>query len=145
ACASVQLGECDTRDTGRVAEEPRLLQAVLSRGRVDDEQRLVRRALDSPRDHPPYPLELGHEIGLRVEPPGGVDDRDVRTAGPRRLDGVEGDCCRVGTPRRTDEVGTRALRPDLELLLRSRPKRVRGADENRASVLGELSRELSDR
>ncbi len=77
--------------------------------------------------------------------PGRVDDRHVASAGPRGLDGVEGDRGRVRPARRADEVGARALRPDLELLLGGRAKRVGGPDEHRAPVLVQLARELADR
>ena len=44
---AVELRQRDAGDAGRLAEEARLLEAVLARRRVDDEQRLVRRALDA--------------------------------------------------------------------------------------------------
>ena len=48
--APVQLRERDTRYADGVAEETRLLQAVLAGGRIDDEERLVRRAVETPGD-----------------------------------------------------------------------------------------------
>src|SRR3954453_14818123 len=50
---AVQRGERDSGHVDRLSEEPRLLQAVLSGGRIDDEQRLVRGALEPLADHPP--------------------------------------------------------------------------------------------
>jgi truncated hemoglobin YjbI len=44
-----------------------------------------------------------------------------------------------------DEVGLRALRPDLELLLGGGPEGVRGSEEHRAVVLAQLLRQLADR
>ena len=76
---------------------------------------------------------------------GGVDDHDVVPARARRLDCVVCNGRGIGAARRADEVGTRALGPDLELLLRRRAERVRRADEHRAAVLAELLRELADR
>ena len=46
---------------------------------------------------------------------------------------------------RADEVGARALRPDLELLLRRGAERVGSRDDDRVPVLGELRRQLADR
>ena len=43
---AVELRQRDAGDAGGLAEERRLLQAVLPRRRVDDEQRLVRRAVE---------------------------------------------------------------------------------------------------
>src|SRR5262245_60042747 len=75
--APVELRERDTGDAGGIPEQPRLLEAVLPRRRIHDEQRLVRGALETPADDPTDLLELGHEVGLRVQSPGGVDDRNV--------------------------------------------------------------------
>src|SRR5207302_7661220 len=44
-----------------------------------------------------------------------------------------------------DEVGTRTLRPDLELLLGGGTERVGSRDDDRVSVLRQLGRELADR
>ena len=60
---------------------------------------------------------------------------DVPPARSTCLDGVVCDRGRIGTARRSDEVGSRALRPDLELLLGRGAKRVRRAHEHRPPVL----------
>ena len=105
----------------------------------------MRGPVDAPLDDPTHLLELGHEVRLRVQSAGGVDDRDVVTACARRLDGVERDGCGVRAARRADEVRARPLRPDLELLLGRSAERVRRADEHRAPVLVKLAGELADR
>ena len=99
----------------------------------------------APLDHAPHLLELGHEVRLRMEPAGGVDDRHVASSSPSRLDRIECDRRGISTARRADEVRAGALGPDLELLLGGCAKRVRRADEHRAPVLVELARELADR
>src|SRR5437773_4150875 len=58
--AAVELRERDTGDADRFAEETRLLEAVLPRRRVDDEERLVRRARQLPLDHASHLGELPH-------------------------------------------------------------------------------------
>ena len=75
----------------------------------------------------------------------GVDDHHVPPARPCGLQRIERDRGRVAAPRRSDEVRAGALGPDLELLLRRCPERVRRPDEHGATVLGELRRELPDR
>src|SRR4051812_48315683 len=45
-CAAVELRQDDAGDARRFLEQPGLLQAVLARRRVDDEQRLVGRAVE---------------------------------------------------------------------------------------------------
>ena len=129
---------------GHVAEEPRLLKPVLTRRRVHYEQRLVRRAVDSALDHAPDLGQLVHQVGLRVQAAGGVDDHDVATSRPPRLDGVEGDGSGIAARRRSDEVRPGPFGPDLELLLGGGPKGVAGPDEHRATMLAQLLRELAD-
>ena len=60
-------------------------------------------------------------------------------------DRVVGDCGRVASTLAADEARARALRPDLELLLRGGAERVGGAERDRAPVLAQLLRELADR
>ena len=126
-------------------EEPCLLEPVLPRRRVDDEQRLVRSPLEPSGDHASHLGELVHEIPLRVQAAGGVDDDDVSLTRTARLHGVVGDGGGIRAARPADELGARPLRPDLELLLGRRAEGVGGADEHRAAVLGQLASELSDR
>ena len=142
---AVELRQRDAGHAGRLGEEARLLDAVLPGRRVDDEQRLVRRALDPACDDAADLGELLHQVALRVEPSGRVDDHDVASRAPARLDRVERDGRRVGAARAADELGAGALGPDLELLLRRGAERVRGADEDAPAVLRELARELADR
>src|SRR5581483_53427 len=104
-----------------------------------------RRPCEAALEHPPDLRELVHQARLSVQPAGRVDDHDVATARDGRLDRVVGDGRRIGAPDRADEVGVRALRPDLELLLGGGAEGVGGRDEHRAAVLAQLLRELPDR
>src|SRR5207247_963447 len=74
---AVQLRQSDAGYVDRLAEQACLLEAVLTRGRVDDEQRLVRATLDPAGDHAADLGELLHQIRLRVQTARGVDDHDV--------------------------------------------------------------------
>ena len=141
---AVELRQRDPGHSRRLREQPRLLEAVLARGRVHDEQRLVRRALDATGDDPPHLREFLHQVPLGMKSARRVDENDVLRPRAPRLDRVEGDGGRVRTARASHEVGTGALRPDLELLLGCGPECVCGADQHGAVVLGELSRELPD-
>src|SRR6185295_340101 len=89
--------------------------------------------------------QLLHQVRLRVEAAGRVDDGDVLAARGRRFDRVVGDRGRVAPALGADEVRVGALRPDLELLLRSGAKRVRRGDDHGAAVLVQVVRELADR
>src|SRR6266571_3019350 len=66
-CAAVELRQRHARDADGLAEEARLLQSVLSGGRVDDEQRFVRRAFELAFDHTAHLRQLLHQVRLSVE------------------------------------------------------------------------------
>ena len=59
----------------------------------------MRGAFEPPLDHAAHLGELLHQVRLRVQAAGGVDDRDVLAARPGRLDRVVGDRGRVGAAR----------------------------------------------
>ena len=141
---AVELGQRDPRHVDGLAEQARLLQAVLTRRRVDDEQRLVRRALEPLADHAAHLGELLHQVRLRVQPAGRVHDDHVAPARLGCGDRVERDGGRVAAALRADEVRIRPLCPDLELLLGCGPEGVGRRDEDAAPVLVELGRELAD-
>src|SRR5436309_350499 len=141
---AVELRERDTRDADRFAEETRLLEAVLPRRRVDDEERLVRRAGQLPLDHTSHLGELLHQVRLGVQPAGGVDDDDVTPVPGCAFDRVEGHGGGVRPALGADELRARALRPDLELLLGGRTVRVCSSEHHRVPVLTQTLRELAD-
>ena len=116
-----------------VVEEARLLQAVLAGRRVDDEQHLVRRAFAPAGDHAAHLGELVHQVRLRVQAAGGVDQHDPVLG----ADGVVGDGRRVAAALAADERRVRALGPDLELLLGGGAERVGGADASLAAALAQ--------
>ena len=126
----VELRQHDPGHVDGVAEQPRLLQAVLAGGRVDDEQRLVRRPRQRAAITRRTFAQLLHQVRLRVQAARGVDDHDVAPAGARRLDRVEGDCGGVAAVRRADEVGAGALGPDLQLLLGRGAESVGGGQDD---------------
>ena len=100
----------------------------------------MRRAVEPPGDHAAHLRELLHQVRLRVQAAGGVDDHDVAAARLRRLDRVVGDGRRVAAALGADEVRARALRPDLELLLRRGAERVGGARRGRSGRARRASR-----
>src|SRR5207248_9534170 len=101
----------------------------------DDEQGLVRRAVELGRDHATHLRELLHQVRLRVQPTRRVDDDDVAAAGLGGGDRVECDGGGVGAALRADEVGTGALCPDLQLLFGGGAEGVGRGDDDRAPVL----------
>ncbi len=79
-------------------------------------------------------LELGqlvHEVALRVQPAGGVDDQDVGAARRRRLDRVEHHRGGIGAGRLADDLDADPLPPRLQLLDGRGPERVGRGQERR--------------
>src|SRR5262249_20949142 len=83
---------------GRLDEATRLLEAVDPGGRVEDEERLVRRAGHLPGRDPAHLGELVHEVLLRVEPTRRVDEERRGAPGPRGRQRVEEDGRAQGQP-----------------------------------------------
>src|SRR5690554_5695011 len=121
----VELGEDDAGDVDDLGEDLRLPQAVLARGRVQDEEDLAHRCL--PGDDALDLAELTHEVGLVLQAPGGVDEDDVRPGGVPGLHGVEGDGGRVGALAvRAHGGDAHALAPGLQLVGGRRAEGVGG-------------------
>ena len=143
---AVELRQRDAGHAGRLAEQPRLLQAVLPGRRVDDEQRLVRRALEPALDHAPHLGELLHQVRLRVQAAGGVDDHDVpapRASAPRsrrrrRRRGRR----RAGAPTKSAPARSAQISSCSSAAARNVSA---GAEDDGAAVLAQLLRELADR
>src|SRR2546423_7598292 len=144
-CAAVQLRQRDAGDADRVAEEPGLLQAVLPRRRVDDQERLVRRAGQPAFDDPSHLRQLLHQVRLRVQAAGRVDDDDVPLVLPRALDRVERNGGGIRPALGADELRARAVSPDLQLFLRRRTERVCRPEHHGVPVLAKTFRQLADR
>src|SRR3954447_15680560 len=127
----VELGQDDAGDVDRLPEQLRLAQAVLPRGGVHGHQRLVRRLGQLLGDDAADLGQLLHQVVLRVQAPGRVDDdhvgADLAAAGDR----VEGDRARVGVLPALHEGHVRAPGPLLELLDGGGPEGVRRADHDR--------------
>ncbi len=79
-----------------------------------------------------------------MEPPGGIDEQDVRMAGLCRLDGIVDHCRRVGAFLMFDDLHTAALGPDLQLLDGGSPEGVGSADQDLLALGFEIRRQLPD-
>src|SRR6478672_5274766 len=140
---AVELGQDDARHVDGLGEDLGLLEAVLARRGVEDEQDLVDLALllDDALDL----AELVHEADLVVEAAGGVDDDDVDLLLDACLDGVERHRGRVGTVL----VGPHGGDPDtsaprLELVGRRSAEGVGRTEEDLAVLGHEDAGELAD-
>jgi hypothetical protein len=89
-------------------------------------------------------LQLRHQPFARVQAPRGVDDQHVGTPCDRRIDRVECDGGGIGARIGTDELRSRALRPDTKLIDRAGAKGVTGRDDDPFAFAAQLRRELAD-
>ena len=92
---AVQLGQDDAGALDRLLEHLRLGDGVLAAGGIEHQQHLVRRTLDPAADHAANLFQLAHQVGLRVQSAGRVDDQHVEAACPGLLAGVVGHAGRV--------------------------------------------------
>ena len=71
-------------------------------------------------------LQLAHQVGLRVQPAGGVHDQHVELPGLGLLAGVVGHAGRVAALLVLDDLAAEPLAPDGQLLDGGRPEGVAG-------------------
>ena len=88
--------------------------------------------------------QLRHQIVTGVQSTGGVDNHDIATAGDTRIDGVKRDRRGIGPRRAPNELDARALRPDAQLIDRTRAKRVGRTEQHFLPIRAELRRQLAD-
>ena len=112
---------------------------------VHDEQRLVGCAREPLLDHAAHFRQLLHQVRLRVQAAGRVDEDDVLAARLGGLDRVVGDRGGVAALLRADDVDLRPLGPDLQLLVGRRAERVGRSEDDREPVLAQLVGQLADR
>ena len=98
----------------------RLADAVLAGGGVDGHQRLVRRVGHLLGDHAADLGQLLHQVRLRVQAAGGVDDDHVGAALAAAGDRVEGDRAGIGALGALDDVDAGALAPSARAARRRR-------------------------
>src|SRR6266542_4483413 len=111
-------------------------------GAVEDQQDLADVATLA-FQHAAHLLELLHEVGLGVEPAGGVDQEDVGALGTGGGEGVEGDRRRVGALLVADDLGADALAPEGELLGGCRTEGVGRRQDGALALLREGEGELA--
>ena len=100
ARGAVELGHDEPGDAGDLVEDLDLRQRVLSDGGVEHQQHRVRRAGVDLLHHAHDLLQLVHQLGLVLQPAGGVDQEHVDALAARLGERVEGEAGRVGAGAR---------------------------------------------
>src|SRR5208282_1233854 len=99
-----------------VAEDFRLAERVLTGGRVEHQDSLVRRARELASDYARDLLELLHQVNLGLQAAGRIDQDRAGLARDGGLDRVERDRGRIAPLRLLDHVHAYPIAPDPELL-----------------------------
>ena len=89
-------------------------------------------------------LELLHEVRLRLQAAGRVDNQHVDLARHGGFDGVKGHGSRIGTFFVLDDRHARALAPDLELVDGSGAEGIGGSEQHGFALPFVIRRELAD-
>ena len=98
-----------------------------------------------PVGHPADLLELLHQVDLVVQPAGSVGQHERDLPGVGVLHGVEDDSARVAPFVAPHEAGASPLRPQLQLVGRSRPERVASGEDHPPAFALLTHRHLADR
>src|SRR6266511_1782346 len=132
---AIQLRQDDPRTLYRLLEVLRLDDGVLTAGGVEDEQLLVRGAGHGLADDAIDLLQLAHQVCLRVQSAGGVNDQNVKVARLRLLAGIVGDAGRIAALLALDDLAAGAFDPDGQLLDRRGAERIAGGDQYLLALL----------
>ena len=95
--------------------------------------------------HPDDLLELGHQVGLVLQPARGVDDEHVGSLLARRMQRVESEAGGVGAGGPRDEAGADPFRPHGKLLDCRGAKGITGGKRHRETFAAGNGAELADR
>jgi hypothetical protein len=142
---AVELREHQSRDVRDLGEELRLGDRVLTRVRIEHQQRLVGCPVEIATDHPVHLAELFHQRLLGLQAARRVDDGHVHLARDCGLHRVEGDGRGVAAIGPGDDVTAHTIAPGLELLARSRAKRVPRTEQHLVPRGAVLRSQLADR
>jgi hypothetical protein len=127
---AVELGDEQRGDVDRLLEVPGLLDRVLPRRGIEHQQHLVWRAVDALGDHIPDLRQLAHQVLLRVQSSGRIDDQHIDAARLGRFARVIRDRRRVGAGLVLHDLDAIALGPDRKLLHRRGAEGVAGAQHD---------------
>ena len=119
-------------------------QAVESGGGVQSQDYLVGCLGFQPSQNPVHLAQFLHQVGLGVQPAGGVDDQDIGATRLAGLIGVKGDCAGVTTGFVPYNIYADLPAQDFQLLGGSGPESVRRAQDDFLSFLCEMMGQLGD-
>ena len=141
---AIELGHDDAIQVERLIEFACLLQAVLARRGIDDENGLHVHVCTFARDVDNL-LQLAHELIGRMQAPRGIDEHEVASQLLGAFYDVIAHACRVASTLALHDLDTAALAPDVELLDGGGAEGVARAYEHLAAAKRSLIGKLADR
>src|SRR5699024_6914029 len=128
---AIQLGQYDARDINDLTEHACLHQAVLSHGRVNDEQDLINRGLllNDALDL----TELIHQVIGGMQAPGCINKHDIYLLLNALCHGIESDRGWVSTFFTAHGGRAYATSPGFELICSRRTESIRSAEQYRVA------------
>ncbi len=141
---AVEFGEEDTSDVDGFEEFLGLADGVLAGRRVEHQQHFVWGIGDALFDDAADFGELAHQVVLRVQAAGGVDDEHVDVAIDGGVTRIKGNGGGVGSHLVLHDLHINPLRPDGELLDGGGAEGVAGGDHDGLALGFEVAAELGD-
>ena len=139
---TVELGQDEFVNTGGFFEYLCLLERVLTGGRVYNKDAAVRSAGMFAGDDLPDFVELVHQVAFGVQTPGGINKQNIILIPDGYIHRFPCHGGGIGILSFGVEAGTRAFRPNAELLHGGGPEGVGGGKEDffalHAGAVGEL-------
>ena len=132
---AIELGDDQAGELADLVEFAGLVDGVLTRGTVEDEQHFVRSTGQASIHHPMYLGQFLHEVVLGMETTGGVDEEIGGVAGERGRDGIVGDGGGIGLIGTGDDGNVEALPPEFELFDGGGAKGVAGGEHRDPALI----------
>jgi len=144
ASGAVELGQEYPRNVYRFGEHLCLSDCVLACRGIENEQHLIGRAgYFSGYDVADF-CQLPHQVRLRMQSPGCVENQDVGGSCCGGLTGIERHCCGVAAGFVLYDLYAYSLGPDTQLLYGGGTKCVAGGNDDILVVLAQYVSQLGD-
>ena len=141
---AVELGQDDSGYAGVAPEFAGLIEAVLPGGGVENQENIVRRAGNNFGGGAFLFVQLGHQIGFRVQASGGVHDDHISGMGARGRNRVEDNGGWIGAGFLFYDFHAGTVGPNFELLDGCGAESVGGAEDYARTFFFQAIGELAD-
>ncbi len=132
---SIQLGQDHATQLSRLGKDAGLLQPILPQGSIQNQEGFHDRPWGFLVHNPANLAEFVHQVFLVLEPPSGIHQQEFGVARLGGGDRIKHHRSRIGVlPWVGNHLHPRSLPPNLHLLHRRRPERIRR--RNQTTIVG---------